>query len=763
MHRLISLSGLFYGSTMENMPEAAPPVTVKLFPSPPVESSDYETSPPLMSLTWSLQALLIRHEAYVAEAEKEKARMVVEIEQLTAEKNVLEARNVVVVEENRNLLDQLENVNNAVCESDLHIESLNATLQSTQAELHRLNNLATRTDSLERELQVYEQEQTCLHATLESKTEEERAATLRWQHAQRKLAAMEDQLERIEQAAAEERERHVEVIARIERQRLVEKELETSGGRLPGAAATKLSIREKHSSGVVSHFVKDILQDNANLQLGIVELRDLLTNSNDEVERLREQLAQPLLANQDLEIEPLGSRRASTLNHELSRASAQELHVHHHYHAPSNSVDPSRRQGQTLRRPKKKRQGLTSGVFTPSSGTRTPRSSISGVTSIAPSSSSMFTPSSSAAILSHTAVTVPNSNVSAYRSNRWSMQSGFTAESSMASSPRSTTTYQPSSLFDRGLSDAGMDSSRPTTPDSETPGSPLFVAFQPKRGSAGYFRSIPALPFRHGNPDDPSSYGYLQDNDAPDMDLELSRAGHDAILEEDEQDLLATNAASTYRHSSQIPTFADDTAINTRPTTPQDLYSRTHRRASSHESLISISGMDIHTLKSRPSQLLLTAHKARSFSSQPVVSATIAHAARPVLMPRASDDSRTRLLTEMAADQRSVSANATVRPTLGKKVGGWVFGRWGSSPAAPTITVSTPSTGSAPRTGQRPAVFLTAGAATYRSPSPYKLRPPGINQSGPILGFGPEPMLPREPIVTTAPDEAALQEVLNDS
>ncbi|KEQ67831.1 uncharacterized protein M437DRAFT_11199, partial [Aureobasidium melanogenum CBS 110374] len=454
------------------------------------------------------KALLVRHEAYVAEAEEQKALMDAEITRMTEEKKELEANNATLIEENRNLLDQLEGLNNAAVESDAHTQSLTATLQQTQAELHRLNTLAARTERLEREVEEYEQEQAILHATLAHKTESEKAATLRWQDAERKLAAMESQLERIEREAREDKERHVEIVARMERQRVVEKELDTVPGRLNGAAAAKTA---KHGSTVVSHFVKDILSDNVNLQAGIAELREMLDNSNEQVEILRNQLAQYTPTDMTSDIESPAPSLRPNLEKEIKRASMQqEVHVHHHYHAPA---EHSRKASLTLRRPKKKRNV-----------------------------------------------------VSAY--------------------------------------------TRPT------------------------------------------------------------------ILDED---------------------------IYTRPR---------HRRAASHESLISVSGMDIHTLQSRPSQLL-TAQSSRSFSSQASVTATLslAHAARPATPPRG----------------------------LGQRVGGWVFGKWGSTPT-PTVTVSAP-------------MDQIKVKQKRLSTSATKLRPPGINQAGPIFGFGPEPQLPREPILRTLNEE----------
>src|SRR6516225_6574546 len=95
-------------------------------------------------LTFSLQALLIRHEAYMADAEKERASMTATIDKLETDKKLLEAENAKFVEENRNLLSQLEELNNTVSDSDARVKSLEATLQATSQELQRLSSLASR-------------------------------------------------------------------------------------------------------------------------------------------------------------------------------------------------------------------------------------------------------------------------------------------------------------------------------------------------------------------------------------------------------------------------------------------------------------------------------------------------------------------------------------------------------------------------------------------------------------------------------------------
>ena len=396
-------------------------------------------------MEFSLQALLVRHEAYMADAEKERKEMMAQIEELESQKHGLQKTNESLVTKNRTLLDQLEAINTAVTESDSQVTNLQANLQSAHQEMQRLSQLASRTERLEQQLANFEREHEACQASLKIKEEAEKTATRRWQKSERALADMQDQLEHIEQEAKEERERHVEVVGRMERRRAVEKELTSAAGRLKGAAASKTTGA---GTNVVSHFVKDILQDNANLQMGIVELREMLQNSNEEVETLRRQLVlhQPLEEDEEVPRPPLGNRKIN-LNDELNRASSQELHVHHHYHAPPTpSVAASSR--NTLRRPKKKRYGsLTPSHFTPpASGRSTPRPSVS-----------YHTPSSIATILNQTAVSIPDSTSNKHR---WSTQSSQTYQSQFSGpgSPQSTIN-RTSSIYDRVFSDGGHESS----------------------------------------------------------------------------------------------------------------------------------------------------------------------------------------------------------------------------------------------------------------------------------------------------------------
>ncbi|EME46721.1 hypothetical protein DOTSEDRAFT_70652 [Dothistroma septosporum NZE10] len=694
------------------------------------------------------KALLMRHEAYIADSERERKAMTTQIESLESDKKELETRNATVIEENRNLLDQLENLNNAVAESDSQVTNLQATLRATQQELQKLSFLATRTEHLEKQLAEFEREQASWHATFEEKTGAERSAVRRWQQAERTLSSLQDEIEKIEREAKEEKERHVEVVARMERRHVVERELDSAAGRLKGAAALKKSVTETEGPNVVSHFVKDILQDNANLQMGIVELRDMLHTSNEEVETLRNQLSlhQPVVSTEDL-AQPTPSPARPHLKEEMRRATAGEVHVHHHYHAPSTP------KVSTIRRPKKKRCGaLTPGHSTPPSvsGPSTPRYSFSS-----------GTPTATAAILSHTAASLPESTGSM---KRLSLQSNQTFHSSRdfsgASSP--TSTHRASSLYDRVFSESGQDSSRPTTPDTEDPGSPVWLPAHPKRSSKTSYHSRQQSQASHRNR--PSLDSILDMSVENLRHLEQQQSADSVIPEEDEQDWENEDSSHPEQDSEDITPLSEqlEDALAPRP--------RMLRRATSHESILSVSGQDIHILKSRPSQLL-TPFGARSFTPHATLSDAMAHAARPAAMSRPANSGAS-ILSGMAASQRQPSGQpaTNAKQGLGSKVGGWVFGKWGTTPAAATTMESTSANtknlAPASSTPKMNRSISVASASTNKSddsatPKKPKHRPPGINQSGPIVGFGPEIKIQHPPIMKKL-DQDALKGALGE-
>lgn len=591
-------------------------------------------------MEFSLQALLVRHETYMADAEKQRQAMALQLEELETEKKSLQSRNNTLVQENRGLLDQLEALNNAVSESDVSIAGLQATLQSAQQEVQKLAALAARTENLERELSEFEHEQATWQASLSAKEQAEKTAMRRWHDAERTLAKLKDELERIERESKEERQRHGEVVSRMERRHTVEKELVGAADRVQGAA------KDSNTSNVVSHFVKDILQDNATLQSGILELREMLQNSNDEVEKLRDQLLlhQPLADDED--VRPAVDRTVS-LGDELTKAKGQELHVHHHYHAPA----PTPQRSNSLRRAKKKRlPSGSSAYFTPtSSGRSTPRSSIS------------FGPgTSAAAILRQTAVSLPQDVPQEDR--RWSAQS-YVIPAYQISGPSSpTTTHRTSSLFERVFSDAGNESTSPPTSEGEAFSSPYFAAAEARRVAASQRYSTSKGHTRGwGSGPGKQSLDSILDASVEDLPLLDERTtGQEAIAEETERWQDTPEASA--------PTIAVDDSYHDYSERPW--HRPALRRAASHESLLSISGMDIHTLRDRPSQLLMP---NGGLSSGAVVSNFQVHAAKST-GATSFDRSGKSILSGMAADQRKASAPLPAKPNLTKKTSGWFFG-----------------------------------------------------------------------------------------
>ena len=616
-----------------------------------------------MSLTFAIQALLARHEAYIAEAAEEQRKMGASIEKLENDKKELQVSNARTIEENRYLLDQLEEMNDTVSNSDSQVLSLNATLESTRIELERLTVLAGQASNLEAQLAALEMEAAGLHKQLASKEEEKRTAVQRWQGAERTINTLQEQVDRIDKEAREDRSKHAEVVKRFERRRTVERELETAAGRLKGAAAAA-TLSKDGGNNVISRFVKDILQDNANLQLGIVELRELLTGSNEEVESLREQM----MLHQS--VQPHSERPGEDLNSELARTSindnvlSPDFHVHHHYHA-APKVKTARERSVGLGKTRKRRNITTPGLRTPSSGTQTPRTpQRSSVHSIE------YGPDLSAAtILSQTSVTIPP-----VHSHRWSSQS-LQAPPSMSGSPQSA--FRNPSVFDN--IDDNACSSRPTTPGSTALGSPLIYPRHYKRNSDVSARSLPT----QTTPSVPQCRsGIMQAVDRYSIDDPTDSTQNPSqdritIPEEPEDD---TRISFLDNHFDLLKRHA-----------PQP-YPRLHR-ASSHESLLSTArAVDVHVpkLHNKPSQGF---HPRSSFgpsvpSVGPVTSSTAAVVSKrpPPLRGYDSSNYNRLLLHAHHASSSSSSSSSTAGPAaagdkrtsnLGKRVGGWVFGKWG--------------------------------------------------------------------------------------
>ncbi|KAI1085217.1 hypothetical protein F5B20DRAFT_521391 [Whalleya microplaca] len=630
------------------------------------------------------QALLARHEAYMADAERDRHELTTRIEQLETDNKELEARNAKTIEENRNLLDQLEALNTTVADSEGRIKSLEATLLSSQQTIRRLEGETARAESLERQLLSLEQEQAELQSHLSSSREEARSAVWRWKRAERGINDLQEQLERMEKEAKEEREHHVEMMGRIEKQREMERELNTAAGRLKGAAATKSLNHGNGGSNVVSHFVRDLLQDNANLQRGIAELREMLMNSNDEIQALQDQLAyhQPLGDGDGATTPTLQAELGPEEPPEDSSAKvSQELHIHHHYHIPPIK--------QEAKRPKKKRLGLTPGVFIP------------------PGSSVPNTPPNTI-VQQH-----PESRRQrdSLLSNGWSVYSGQSSEFAPSSAPSSPRSNRRSSLFDRT-----MDSFPGSPTTSVDPMSPTWRAAhrkQPSNMSSRSFQFPTALSIAPTTPAHAHPIMEEPDENETQMLLDLT-SGTEGSTGDDE-----TSSRDQMGAHDESATELSDMYDDRSP--PGRLH-----RSMSHESIISLSGgLDIHTLRSRPSQLTIRHLNAVGASTSVTGSSTVTarpmlsrnHAKRSSVILRESYNSYS---TSPADSLRSVS-NSSTQSGVSKlgKLAIWRPWGGGNGGGGSASSVSSSST----RTVKEKDVPKTA------------TRPPGVNQRGAIPGF----------------------------
>ncbi|KAJ5606885.1 hypothetical protein N7537_003504 [Penicillium hordei] len=703
------------------------------------------------------QALLHRHESYMAEAEEDRHRLVDSIDDLEREKQQAQAENARIIEENRSLLEQLDNLNQAVAESDDHVKSLTRTLENTESELRRLTAAATRAAELEVQLALMETEQSKLQESLASVHEDEKSAVQRWRQAETTLRDLHDQVDRIEKEAREERDRHTDIVQRMERKRAVERELDNAAGRLKGAAAASELNRNAGGTNVVSRFVKDILQDNANLQVGIMELRDMLQSSNEEVQNLREQVIshQPLAGvDEEDNTQP---RHSTTLSEELrakeERRVSQELHIHHHFHTPSPAPTTKKEKGTLNRRVKKRRPALGSPVAMHSAAqAQSPRRALHR---------SQSSGSSMSAILSQTSVSIPPHS----SSRRWSSQSH--ASDSLASSPRSA--FRTSSIFDRV--ERGADYSEPTSPESTVFSSPLMQA----RNLKGL--DIPFRPmggFDHPDaPDDLSAYEDDLCNRQDFSNMGDNATREPAIPEESEP------SPSVAYFPPMGESLATTDEIFTMHVQPSSLH-----RSSSHDSLLSVSvaGMDIHTPTIRHKRMgdwhpgmriprRILSPSVELLSTPPVVSAPAITADRAA----SSEHTSQSLLASMAAgnptksdtasivstDSTSTGSTSTLGPrkttTLGRRMGGWVLGRWGVAPVSADSDSQDPT--NSPTTSMASSPSTSTSTSKAVDPLALRFRYPGVNQKGPIMGLRPPPPAPIS-IHAESIDENLLRESL---
>ncbi|MCJ1339321.1 hypothetical protein MMC09_004610 [Bachmanniomyces sp. S44760] len=320
-------------------------------------------------------ALLERHEAFVVEAEKQRVLMLVSIERVDLEKEQLEAVNKQTTAENRSLIEQLESLRSSLSESNAHVDVLEKILERTRIEVQRLTVLTSRTTYLESQLSAMELQQVTLQHDLTTNDEDRRQITHRWKRAEKTIESLQAQVDNMDKEAREQRERHVEVVAHLQEQSKVDRNGETAPGTLGGLATLSIVRRDDDGSSVVSHFVKDILQDNSNLQRGILELREMLLGSNQEIDHLREHILHhkpvpPVIAKGG-DLTPHASME-NDRKRVQSMETLPEVHVHHHYHQQETLERSGKDRSASRRNVRRKRGPIRPGSYATTSSS-TPR------------------------------------------------------------------------------------------------------------------------------------------------------------------------------------------------------------------------------------------------------------------------------------------------------------------------------------------------------------------------------------------------------
>ena len=690
------------------------------------------------SLTWSLQALLVRHEAYVADAERERSSLSFNVANLEDSNRSLEAKNGALLEENKLLGVQIHDLNNAVTDADSKVQMLSVRLHDTQQETQRLATLASRAEQLEQQLCQLEIDQARLQATLTRTVADEREVRQRWLACQRKALDLQEQMDSIEKASQEERRLHAQTIARIEQTKTSEVEARVTAVQNE-LTARVISAQDHGSSTVVSSFVKNILRDHASMQLNMVEMQDMLAQAEDEVEILRHQL--PTTGSQWAQNAENQRSLGDEMDARIENRESRELHVHHHYHAPGKQRGVVRNKPQVIQ-PRRKRSDFPLG-----SGLSTPRSASSI------SSSPLTTRLSK--------LSLPGTEIAPY-SKRWSAISTHTK-----SSATSYATSPPSTIFEMVDNGNRSDFSRPTSPESIDG---MSLISPPQRSLS------------------------------------------EALMQKTPQHVQAVQAAEPGDKETN-----ERRTCSPRRRSPQK--TNKLQRTASHASLLSISGMDIHTslpepkhrvashlLRNQPSLATVALSYAASKFDRTVTPTTVS-AVRDASTQGKSSTSWAMLRGNLASETLPTEERYNpLRDTLGTRFVGWVPKRWARDNSQLSISTQThtskdsgdqqkkldqsdrlsgpkeplPSAAVArleanvaveppvqhvpalPRpipTSSQTGPLLSMSASPSKLPNSY-YRPPGINQMG-GLPLPPPPKRMRKVLVTSL-DQDALEECLNE-
>ncbi|KAK6539518.1 hypothetical protein TWF694_009735 [Orbilia ellipsospora] len=554
------------------------------------------------------------------EAEKIRSEMASKISKLEEQNKHLEIQNTLSIDRNRDLLSTLETLNESVAQADTKVRELTADIDDTRAELDRVSARAARAEILEAQLSVLETEQEDLRRNLSITLEDERNAAARWQKAERQVADLQEEYSKLETEYMQEKVRTQKLASKISSRKSI-RELHFPASKMEGAA--------------ISNFMKEILQDNQQLQAGTAELRQMLMVAQDEIGALREQV----LLTQRPEPTELGR---SPLSYEFDgyRKLSQELHVHHHHH-----VLTPKEKGSVRKVKRRSKGGKTS---TPSSPKPPP-------------------------VWTAFEQTTPTSKRSSIQSSAFG---GHTRTSSVPNTVVSETapsTYRDSSIFDRSFT---IDDSRPTSAGSLGTGTPISPIPTEKKRSHGR---------KHSN-FNPPPFGALDEEEFPDVHAPGESVGDVSPTEEIEpavsEDSPQFHADITPQNEEEEPSdIADVFELSTpSPFLATTIPGRRLVRSSSHESLLApeTAPIDIFMTPKGERAPISISSSSNAFSSLQAIMTPVTAQNSPA---RYSSSTYNRLLLS------SVGGNSPRPPPAAPKqqrgVGSWFWNKFSSGSKTP--------------------------------------------------------------------------------
>lgn len=267
------------------------------------------------------QALLVRHQDYVATAENDKAEMRSEILELTERLKLADSESAKISDNNSQLIKQMSIVNDSLFVSEAKVEQLTRTLQDQHSQLTKVNNKATKTEGLESQITMLESAQENLQQECHNAMQEKRLAEARWRKTERMLEKLTVQYEKLEQES------------------------------MSSDASPRPQDLYTEPVTPIQGFIKNVLQENSSLEHTVTELREKLSFFKEEVKDLRTQL----------------SVHNSRSGFSESTDNQREVHHHHHFHVAPPTLHPKQQATPRLQsRPSPfPYAGLLSGIPTP--------------------------------------------------------------------------------------------------------------------------------------------------------------------------------------------------------------------------------------------------------------------------------------------------------------------------------------------------------------------------------------------------------------